>query len=121
MGQDHWGSQLLLSEPFTLDTSTPHTVDVSCLGGLYPPLESPLYGVHPELVAERGKTIILIDGHLVLDAKAMSHPSTPATINVGANLIGGTTARSLFSPEMWARRNGSFFPVRPLNCSVCAS
>jgi hypothetical protein len=96
MGQDHWGSQPLLSEPFYLDTSVAHKVEVS-FGGLYPPQDSAFYLNRPTLAGLRGKTIILLDGRPVLNAEEISHPSTPSRITVGANLIGGTTANALFS------------------------
>jgi hypothetical protein len=99
IGQDHWGSQLLLSDPFKLDTSVLHTIVVS-FGGLYPPAESSLDSAQPMMSGKRTKTIVLFDGRPVLDTQKVSHPSTPTQITVGANLIGGTTARSLFSGEM---------------------
>jgi hypothetical protein len=99
IGQDHWGSSSLLSEPFVLDTTVSHTVDIS-LGGLFPPADSAFYISQPNLSGPRAKTIVLLDGRLVLDAQEESHPSMPARITVGANLIGGTTARSLFSGDL---------------------
>jgi hypothetical protein len=96
VGQDHWGSQLLLSAPFELTVGVPHTLVVS-FGALYPPSDTVLVSAPPELGALRKKTVVLFDGQPVLSSDEPSHPSAPENITVGANLIGGTTARSLFS------------------------
>jgi putative flippase GtrA len=112
VGQDHWGSKLLLSEPFPLATGMEHTLVVS-LGALYPPADAKIAqgSVVPEEL--RGRTIILVDGRKVLNAEEPSHPSQPERIMVGAALIGATTSHSIFSGQVTGVRQAPLGAVEP--------
>ncbi|HEY1794312.1 MAG TPA: hypothetical protein VGG34_15465 [Opitutaceae bacterium] len=93
VGQDHWGSPLLLSRPFALGDSPVHTAEVS-LGSLYPAAGEPGAAAAGTLPA---RTIVVFDGRKVLDAPQASHPSRPEYIMAGVNLIGATTAPPFLS------------------------
>jgi len=88
IGHDHWGSQPLLSDLFPLSLGEAHTITVS-FGGLFPP-DGPL-------ATPRKHTSVMIDGRKVLDADDPSHPSVPANIMIGLNMIGASTAKPFFT------------------------
>jgi hypothetical protein len=112
IGQDHWGSKLLLSEPFELKAGSQHTLAVS-LGSLYPPAVQNAAGDGKAVDELRGMTVVVVDGRTVLSESEPSHPSTPERITVGANLIGGTTSRSLFSGRILSVEPAEIGSVRP--------
>jgi hypothetical protein len=101
VSQDHWGSVLATSEPFRLQAGVAHTLTLS-FGALYPPEGSALYTEHPELLANRGRIVVTVDGTKVFSAEKPSHPTAPDRIIVGANLIGGSSADSIFNGQISA-------------------
>jgi hypothetical protein len=99
IGQDHWGSKLLLSEPFELTAGVEHEFTVS-FGALYPPSDAAPIAGESVPAGLRGRTIVYFDGRQVLSALQPSHPSPPERIMVGIDLIGATTSHSIFSGQI---------------------
>lgn len=112
IGQDHWGSKLLLSEAFELEAGAEHTLTVS-LGSLFPPEGGRNSGDETAIGGLRGRTVVIVDGRRILSEVEPSHPSPPQRITVGANLIGGTTSRSLFSGRILGIEPAEIGDVRP--------
>jgi hypothetical protein len=100
-GYDHWGIGGIESEPVLLDKSR-RTVVVINAGALMPPEISKLYSNSSTLKILRDRVILNVDGQVVLSKKMGSHPTSPSTIAIGQNLIGGSTTAALFSGEITA-------------------
>jgi hypothetical protein len=97
--QDHWGSRLVRSEPFDLSPGKEHTLVVS-FGALYPPQESGAIRSDPALAMLRGRVVVFLDGRRILSEAQLSHPTEPSQIKLGANFIGGSTARMVFGGKI---------------------
>ena len=95
-GLDHWGSQTLISDPVEVDFGRPHDLVLSA-GSLLPPEGSPAYAGDPGLVGLRRQLVVLLDGHAVLSRAAEFHPSEPANIHFGVNLVGASSTRVDFT------------------------
>ena len=96
-GIDHWGTGLTESGTVVVDpTRSTHDLLISS-GALYPPPESSLYRVHPEWRTLKGRVIIVLDGHVVLNAPVATFEAKLGDVAVGFNAIGGSTTSTLFS------------------------
>jgi hypothetical protein len=112
IGEDHWGSPLLLSEPFAFDSSVAHTLVVS-MGALFPSDADSPPSEREKIARLRGRTVIMLDGREVLSAAEASHPTSPDHIMVGANVIGGTTARSILAGKVESIKPAALAQVSP--------
>jgi hypothetical protein len=92
-GSDHWGFGGSVSEPVQLDFSLEHQLLISA-EFLLPRADSVAADMFSPL---RGKTLILLDGHVVFESQAKSYPAHPERIFVGENPIGGSTCETKFT------------------------
>jgi hypothetical protein len=98
-GHDHYGGGAAASTLVTLNRAGPHVVTI-LMGSLLPPAGDPLYREHPDWLALRRATRVILDGQVVLREAAAEYTDAPSeTITVGLNLIGLSTA----SPVLTAR------------------
>jgi hypothetical protein len=93
-GHDHWGSQPAQSSRQKLEPGSVHDVLVS-FGALYPP-ETINPSLDRRVAHLRNRSIVAIDGKLVLDSHEPSYAATPEQIVYGENSIGGSSTRALF-------------------------
>jgi hypothetical protein len=100
-GYDHWGIGGIESEPILIDKSRRAEVVINA-GALMPPVTSPLYANSASLKTLRERVILYVNGKAVLNTKMESHPTSPSTIVIGQNSIGGSTTAELFSGEITA-------------------
>ena len=87
IGFDHWGIGGAVSERVPVEWGELVEVVVS-MGSLFPPDAPP---------AQREHLLVTVDGHVVLDHPQAFHPSSPANIAFGVNLIGASTAAAEFT------------------------
>lgn len=87
---DHWGIGALASPPIELNLGLVHILQIE-MGSLYGP-ENP----------ERAQTLrVRLNGRIVWDTQARFHAAGPETFTFGSNLIGGSTAGSLFTGTIY--------------------
>jgi hypothetical protein len=99
LGIDHWGAGGPLSAPISLPEDRVLDLIIS-MGSLLPPPTSSALALEPGLESLRFRTIVVVDGRVVLDHAVASHPSLPDNIQVGINQAGGTTTGERFSGEI---------------------
>lgn len=94
---DHWGAgNPPVSEPVRIEPGEAFELVVS-VGFLWPPADAPLYQAEPTWRAMRQRVVLAVNGQTVLDAPATAHGAMPATLTVGVNYIGGSTATANFT------------------------
>jgi hypothetical protein len=93
VGFDHWGVGGPISEPIPIDRSQPHTFEIT-MGSLYP--SSPLLRrvTPPEIAAHLR---VALDGKIVFDQPAVTHPASADEIYLGRNPVGVSGTSTLFS------------------------
>ncbi len=110
--EDHWGDQLLRSDPFPLVRGSEHRLTVS-FGALFPPEGDALYRREPGLAAQRNTIAVELDGRRIIMAARSSHPTPPERIIVGANYIGGSYAGSIFTGRITDLAPAEIGPAAP--------
>ena len=97
IGFDHWAHGGPKSEPIRIDPEIPLEVDVS-IGGLYPGADRfPALGLDLRL---KHYLWVRVGGAVVLSAPQDSWPSSPDSVTVAENWIGGTTTLPFFSGKV---------------------
>lgn len=91
-GHDNWGGGGRWGEPFTVDYSTEHVVEID-YGALYPPESSPQWSGP----VNRAKMIVRIDGKVAIDVPAPYHPSSPDDVVLGNNSILASSCYPVFT------------------------
>jgi len=99
IGHDHWGSNLVQSASFDPAPGTEHTLTISC-SALFPPPGAQLYAREPRLADLRDRTVLILDGQRILSVPKECYPSPAGRIILGANLLGGSSAGSIYSGQI---------------------
>lgn len=87
-GYDHWGYGGFETEPVAVDPQSEQTVTVD-------------YGaLHPAGRTGSGRITVTLNGKIVADRPAAFHPCEPATVLVGFNSIGASTATPQFTGNL---------------------
>ena len=103
-GYFHRGSGGPSSLPVKIDPTHVYRLEIHA-GGLQPPPEHPVFADWPEaeVARLRRQLLIKLDDEVVLRGKATSYPSTPDTVQIGANDLALDVAVSRFSGEILSR------------------
>jgi hypothetical protein len=110
-GFDHWGSPGALSDPVEIDYAATQEIEVS-LSSLYPPEGDPVWKGFPEQERKRRLAAMELrhNGRTVLTFAQAAHPSTPAEVTVGRNLIGGSSSEKEFTGDLHLVERGGLAP-----------
>lgn len=100
-GLDHWSLGGPLSDPVLIDPDHPQKIEIS-LASLYPKKESPEWNTRS--VSERlkltSRTLVKLNGVVVLDSGITAYPATPDEVAIGENYLGASTCRMAFSGKI---------------------
>lgn len=95
-GFDHWGGQLLLSDPVRVDFSKPHELSLATAA-----LWGPADGT-PLRMAQKGPVRVELDQRVVWEIATPCFASRPDEIAIGYNPIGGTSSRPRFTGDIYS-------------------
>jgi hypothetical protein len=94
IGFDHWGIGGILGNPIAVDYNRPHRLWIS-FQSLY----------SPDSIEHESEVVrVLVDGQPALVARFPCFPSDPEQVEVGRNLIGGSTCGQWFTGNIMAVR-----------------
>ena len=98
---DCWGYGGETSRTVAIDLNLEHQIEIEH-GGLYPPLNDPLWAhVPPNKRADyKSKLRITLDGIVVLEGNAYAADASPTSITPGINSIGGSSTAPQFLGQL---------------------
>jgi hypothetical protein len=98
---DRWGFGGLTSPAAPIDLAVEHQIEIDH-GGLYPPLDDPLWAQVPESRRSgyKAKLRIKLDGVIVLEHESYAFDASPTSITAGINLIGGSSTGPRFLGQL---------------------
>lgn len=99
LGHDHWGWELLLSEPVALDPAQEHTIDIS-IGSLFPPDDSEWRPSPLTALSRTGPLRVAVDGRPVLAVERECYLAPLSSVVIGKNLAGASTCGPEFTGEV---------------------
>jgi putative flippase GtrA len=101
LGFDHWGTDGVLSPPLTVDPDAVQTLVVST--GPLLPGPGVLAPEEEQVVASlRRRLVVMLNGEPVFSRPADFHPARPGSLQVAANLVGGSSCGPEFAGQFLA-------------------
>jgi hypothetical protein len=103
IGFDHWNGVAVVTDPIPVDYLVPHEFWIST-GALYPdePSGTPsqeLKDFDPSQL--RSHVTVMLDGKTVISSNTTTYPASPASVTIGTNTIGGSSADPVFSGNIY--------------------
>jgi hypothetical protein len=103
IGFDHWNGVAVVTDPIPVDYLVPHELWIST-GALYPDKFSG--SLSQELKSFdrnslRSHVTVILDGKPVISSNTTTYPALPASVTIGTNDIGGSSADPVFSGNIY--------------------